>query len=211
MDTNIWIPHFKQIRCDRLAGWLSAVSTTNFKMLQSGLSDAFGYTLSSACDWVLASTFARGMAPWQLVNIRQNYQILSRSLWPKRRPFCVIPLTPCLEPSTIFFWYFCFYSTCSITWLNFYRISSQVKPTLDVMQVPEFFVLLNSTELPDIRSQHRVFLFQLLRDGLRSRMDYLVCARRRVFRILLSLQPSTLLADHASKSLVLSQMMSRFC
>jgi len=71
------------------------------------------------------------------------------------------------------------------------------------MQVPEFFILLNSTELPDIRSQHRVFLFQLLRDGLRSRLDYLVCARRRVFRILLSLQPSTLLVDQTAKSLVL--------
>lgn len=79
-----------------------------------------------------------------------------------------------------------------------------MKPTLDVMQVPEFFVLLNSTELPDVRSQHRAFLFQLLRDGLRSRMDYLVCARRRVFRILLSLQPSGLLVDHAAKSLVIS-------
>lgn len=75
----------------------------------------------------------------------------------------------------------------------------QVKPVMDVGQVPEFFVLLHSTELQLQRTEQRTFLLQLLRDGLKSKADYLVCARRRVFRLLLSLQPSQLLADHSSK------------
>ena len=70
---------------------------------------------------------------------------------------------------------------------------------MDVNQVPEFFVMLHSTELPEQRTLYRNFFLSLLRDGIRSRQDYLVCARRRVFRILLSLQPSNLLADKADK------------
>ena len=70
---------------------------------------------------------------------------------------------------------------------------------LDVSQVPELFVLLHSSELPLQRTQQRSFLLQLLRDGMRDRLDYLVCARRRVFRLLLSLQPSELLADSSTK------------
>lgn len=74
-----------------------------------------------------------------------------------------------------------------------------MKPALDVNQVPEFFVMLHCTELRDQRKLHREFLLSLLRDGIRSRQDYLVCARRRVFRILLSLEPSNLLADRSEK------------
>ena len=74
-----------------------------------------------------------------------------------------------------------------------------MKAALDVSQVPELFVLLHSSELPLQRTQQRTFLLQLLRDGLRNRLDYLVCARRRVFRLLLSIQPSELLADSATK------------
>ncbi len=66
-------------------------------------------------------------------------------------------------------------------------------------QVPEFFVLLHSTELPEQRSLHRTFLLNLLRDGLKNKRDYLVCARRRVFRILLTLLPSKLLVDQSDK------------
>lgn len=79
---------------------------------------------------------------------------------------------------------------------------------LDVSQVPELFVLLHSSELPLQRTQQRSFLLQLLRDGMRDRLDYLVCARRRVFRLLLSLQPSELLADSSTKSLVLDVVRS---
>lgn len=77
--------------------------------------------------------------------------------------------------------------------------SFQVKPAMDVNQVPEFFVMLHSTELADQRKLNRSFLLNLLRDGIKSRQDYLVCARRRVFRILLSLQPCNLLADKSDK------------
>lgn len=70
---------------------------------------------------------------------------------------------------------------------------------MDVNQVPEFFVMLHSNELADQRTLYRTFLLHLLRDGIKSRQDYLVCARRRVFRILLSLQPSDLLTDYSDK------------
>lgn len=70
---------------------------------------------------------------------------------------------------------------------------------MDVTQVPEFFVMLHNTELPEQRALQRSFLLNLLRDGIKSRQDYLVCARRRVFRILLSLQPSNLLTDKSEK------------
>jgi CRP-like cAMP-binding protein len=75
---------------------------------------------------------------------------------------------------------------------------------MDVTQVPEFFVMLHNTELPEQRSLQRSFLLSLLRDGIKSRQDYLVCARRRVFRILLSLQPSNLLSDKTDKVIFLA-------
>ncbi|KAI9561029.1 Nucleolar pre-ribosomal-associated protein 1 [Daphnia sinensis] len=83
-----------------------------------------------------------------------------------------------------------------------------VKSAMDVTQVPEFFVMLHNTELPEQRAIQRNFLFNLLRDGIKSRQDYLVCARRRVFRILLSLQPSKLLTDASEKRLILEIVQS---
>ncbi|XP_046654772.1 nucleolar pre-ribosomal-associated protein 1-like isoform X1 [Daphnia pulicaria] len=83
-----------------------------------------------------------------------------------------------------------------------------VKSAMDVTQVPEFFVMLHNTELPEQRSLQRSFLLSLLRDGIKSRQDYLVCARRRVFRILLSLQPSNLLSDKTDKRLILEVVQS---
>lgn len=83
--------------------------------------------------------------------------------------------------------------------MTFIFLFKKVKPVLDVTQVPEFFVLLHSTELPEQRSLHRSFLLNLLRDGLKNKRDYLVCARRRVFRILLTLLPSKLLVDQSDK------------
>lgn len=70
---------------------------------------------------------------------------------------------------------------------------------MDVTQVPEFFVMMHSTELAEQKALYRSFLLGLLKDGMKSRQDYLVCARRRVFRILLSFQPSELLADKTTK------------
>ncbi|XP_046452531.1 nucleolar pre-ribosomal-associated protein 1-like [Daphnia pulex] len=83
-----------------------------------------------------------------------------------------------------------------------------VKSAMDVTQVPEFFVMLHNTELPEQRSLQRSFLLSLLQDGIKSRQDYLVCARRRVFPILLSLQPSNLLSDKTDKRLILEVVQS---
>ena len=70
---------------------------------------------------------------------------------------------------------------------------------MDVMQVPEFLQLLHSTDVSIQRTQQRTFILNLIRDGIRCPRDYLVCAQRRVFRLLLSLQPSVLLADESTK------------
>ena len=70
---------------------------------------------------------------------------------------------------------------------------------MDVTQVPEFLQLLHSTYLSMQRDQQRTFILNVIRDGVRTPRDYLVCARRRVFRLLLSLQPSSLLADDSTK------------
>jgi len=132
-------------------------------------------------------------------HILPNCLTLSRSSWPKLLLSYAIRLIPCTDLSTISSWYEVITKQLANSKVSRSLDSFQVKPAMDVMQVPEFLQLLHSTDVSIQRTQQRTFILNLIRDGIRCPRDYLVCAQRRVFRLLLSLQPSVLLADESTK------------
>ncbi|XP_054711824.1 uncharacterized protein LOC129221379 [Uloborus diversus] len=64
------------------------------------------------------------------------------------------------------------------------------KPALDIGQVPEFFTLFNSIEI-EHRIQ-RMWLLNLLAEGLRSSLDFHVCEKRHIVSTVLSHYNSSL-------------------
>ncbi|KAK2727182.1 uncharacterized protein LOC136028169 isoform X2 [Artemia franciscana] len=68
-----------------------------------------------------------------------------------------------------------------------------VKPSLDIQQVPEFYILFGSS-LPDYKMR-RNWILHLLRDGFREHNDYIISSKRKIFRILMTFYDSPLCDD----------------
>ncbi|XP_046406009.1 uncharacterized protein LOC124170963 [Ischnura elegans] len=74
------------------------------------------------------------------------------------------------------------------------------KPALDLDMVPEFFRLFNSTEV-ESRS-YRYWILEVLRDGMKSELDFLVCLNSGALKVLLT-SFCCVTTDEKSKMLIL--------
>ncbi|XP_071444022.1 nucleolar pre-ribosomal-associated protein 1 [Hetaerina americana] len=74
------------------------------------------------------------------------------------------------------------------------------KPAIDLDMVPEFFRLFNSHEM-ESRS-YRYWILEVLRDGMKSELDFLACLNNGAFKVLLT-SFCSVTSDQKSKALVL--------
>jgi len=74
------------------------------------------------------------------------------------------------------------------------------KPVLNLYSVPEFLRLFHSKEIN--AKQHQLWILQLLRDGLRTRLDHKMFVQQYVYKLIFS-NLHTCLADRSTEDLIL--------
>jgi len=86
----------------------------------------------------------------------------------------------------------------------FSAISSFVllKPSLDVRDVPEFYKCFHSCSVENFQSE-RIWILQMIKDGLREWFDFKILQRRYVFKLLLSFYGCKAICDAQSSELIL--------